>query len=501
MLRNALSLSALGAAVLFVVPGATEASSAAQRSPTASRASSAEVDRTLGLASSRTVRLAIEGLSGGGVRAAFELAGAPAVLDLAPHSVRGAGYRVLEQRADGSLVEVAPEPPRTLRGTVVGSPGSVVAASLLDDGLHARIRLAGGEELWLQPLVGALPGAGFEDHVLFRGDEVLPVGLPCGTDLLAEPRPVPWSGGGGGPVAEGSGVQLAELACDADFEFFSDYGSTGAVQGRIDSVVNTVNLQYEAEVGLSHEITTVIVRTSPSQPYTSTDALTLLDQFMAEWNANQGGVQRDLAQLFTGKAINGGTIGIAYIGVVCNLSFAYSVVESDFNGNFSCATDLTAHEMGHNWNADHCSCTSNTMNPFITCANTFHPSFTIPEITAFRDSRTCLEGGGPGDPPASLHVASIDTGTVNIGQGNKLAQAIVTIVDDQGGAVSGATVMGSFTGDIDENVSAVTNGSGTAVLTTTGSKKGRLRFTFCVEGVSGPLPYVPGDNAETCQDG
>ena len=40
------------------------------------------------------------------------------------------------------------------------------------------------------------------------------------------------------------------------------------------------------------------------------------------------------------------------------------------------------------------------MNPFITCANQFHPKRTIPEIIAFRDSRTCLtECGGGDDPP------------------------------------------------------------------------------------------------------
>ena len=47
------------------------------------------------------------------------------------------------------------------------------------------------------------------------------------------------------------------------------------------------------------------------------------------------------------------TVGIAYVGVVCNLAYAYSVVESDFNNNFGCATDLSAHELGHNWGADH----------------------------------------------------------------------------------------------------------------------------------------------------
>lgn len=39
------------------------------------------------------------------------------------------------------------------------------------------------------------------------------------------------------------------------------------------------------------------------------------------------------------------------------------------------------------------------MNSFITCANQFHPKRTIPEIIAFRDSRSCLTDCGGGDPP------------------------------------------------------------------------------------------------------
>ena len=46
---------------------------------------------------------------------------------------------------------------------------------------------------------------------------------------------------------------------------------------------------------------------------------------------------------------------------------------------FVAATDLSAHELGHNWNAPH-----------FTCANSFHPSLTQPIIEAFRSSRTCL---------------------------------------------------------------------------------------------------------------
>ena len=58
------------------------------------------------------------------------------------------------------------------------------------------------------------------------------------------------------------------------------------------------------------------------------------------------------------------------------------------------ATDLSAHELGHNWGASHCSCSSYTMNASITCANQFNPSLTVPAIIAYRDSVSCLDSCG-----------------------------------------------------------------------------------------------------------
>jgi hypothetical protein len=95
-----------------------------------------------------------------------------------------------------------------------------------------------------------------------------------------------------------------------------------------------------------------------------------------------------MAELFTGRDLSDPVIGIAFAGFVCN-SNAYSVVQNI--GGFSCRTDLTAHELGHNWNANHCSCGGFTMNSALTCANQFSPSFTIQEIISYRETREfCL---------------------------------------------------------------------------------------------------------------
>lgn len=482
---------------LWTIPALLASAAAAQQA-----AASLEVraNQALGLARSQVLPIVAQVGADGLTRAAVEIAGQPAVFELAPVSVRSNDFKLFAQQADGTFVRVAPGPSNTLQGELLGAPGSKVAATVDETGLVARILLADGSEYWVEPLARHVPSAGFEQHVVYATTDVIDNGGLCATDALPNAIQTPaFLSDGSGVQYAGTGASIAELGCDADYEYYLDWGSVGAVQNRIDTVINTINLQYESEVGICHTITTTLVRTSPSQPYTSSDAVTLLNQFRNEWNANQGGIQRDVAQLFTGKEINGGTIGIAWVGAVCS-SYGYGVVQSDFNGGFSCATDLSAHELGHNWNAQHCNCTSNTMNPYITCANTFHPSLTIPTITSFRDSIGCLDGGGdpPGGDPTSVHVASIVPSTAKGSKGKKFARVTVTIEDDQGNPVGGATVNGSFTGDVNESASGTTNGNGQVTLTSNGSKKGKFTFTFCVDSVSAALPYAPGDNAETC---
>ena len=100
--------------------------------------------------------------------------------------------------------------------------------------------------------------------------------------------------------------------------------------------------------------------------------------------------------------------------------------------------------------------------------------------------------------PAEAHVESIVCGTVSGTQGKKYGRASVTIYDNCGDPVSGASVTGAFTGSFNETLSAATDASGVAVLTTTAQAK-LPHFTFCVDDVShATLAYAPADNIETC---
>ena len=347
----------------------------------------------LGLSDGTVFALDIDDTPGVPLEVLIAIDGQAFTLDLVPHSVRSDHYEVLAQVDGGQLVPMPPSPIRTLRGEVRELPGSVVAASRLDDGLHAMILHPQGDRHWIQPVAPHVEGAAENLHIVYHDDDVLETGATCGVNekwLADQPVGEPIGGGGGaggGPC--GGDPAVAEIAFDADFEFYTAWGSSVInVENRINAIINIVNLQYTTEVGIGHAVATIIVRTTAADPYTATTLGGLLTQFRNHWLATMGGIQRDMAELFTGRNLSGGVIGVAFLNGVCN-SNGYSVVEN--LGSTSCATDLSAHEMGHNWSADHCSCPGFTMNSSLTCANQFSPALTIPGIIAFRNTRVCLD--------------------------------------------------------------------------------------------------------------
>jgi hypothetical protein len=103
---------------------------------------------------------------------------------------------------------------------------------------------------------------------------------------------------------------------------------------------------------------------------------------------------------------------------------------------------------------------------------------------------------GPG-PGGKMHVHSIVLSLKTAGP-NNTCKATVTIVDEDGSPVEGATVTGTFSGDASGTVSGVTGADGEVLL----SKlvKGTVTtFTFCVDNVThDSFEYDSAANVETC---
>jgi len=98
--------------------------------------------------------------------------------------------------------------------------------------------------------------------------------------------------------------------------------------------------------------------------------------------------------------------------------------------------------------------------------------------------------------PRTMHVAEITTDKISAGRKKKRGVAVVTIVDEDGAPVSGATVTGDFSGTFDETVTGITNDDGQVFFETQGKTRRHPRVEFCVSDVTGTLTYDPAENAD-----
>ncbi len=121
--------------------------------------------------------------------------------------------------------------------------------------------------------------------------------------------------------------------------------------------------------------------------------------------------------------------------------------------------------------------------------------------TYFLDNLDTYAAGS--QPPAqgtSVQVQSVTTGTAGAGKGKKYGTATVTLVDELGNPVSGATVTGDFSGTLSEtNASAVSDATGSAQLQTSQSASGGVSVNFCVRSVSHPsLSFDSANSVQLC---
>lgn len=207
-------------------------------------------------------------------------------------------------------------------------------------------------------------------------------------------------------VADAMACYEVDLAIASDWLMFDKYGSVDAVENHNIGVINNVQTNYTGVFNHDLEfviVTQFVVTSQNSDPWTtSTNAGTLLDSFTAWGNAGNFGVTFDVGELWTDRDFNGGTIGIAWLGGVCN-SIKYHCLQ-DFSNNADYLRVLTAHEIGHNFNCNHDA--SGCPNSWIMCpsVNTSN-SWSNASITAVNNylpgkiNSNCLTPCGPPPPP------------------------------------------------------------------------------------------------------
>jgi len=166
-------------------------------------------------------------------------------------------------------------------------------------------------------------------------------------------------------VLEGAAMLAMPVTVVTDVEFSDRHGGTTAsvVAGRINLIDGIYADQLGTGIVLHHlEILTdndVLISTDPGTLLSGErdENFNLVpggqpgfQQFMTDgsgWDIPFAG----LAHLFTGKNLNGSTVGIAYLDVLCNSGFGFGV-DQDLTSETT-AMLVAAHELGHNFAAGH----------------------------------------------------------------------------------------------------------------------------------------------------
>lgn len=321
-------------------------------------------------------------------------------------SVRARGFELFTSDSPTDLRPLASPPVRTVRGDLETAKGSEVAGALLETGLHLYVALPDGREFWIEPTPGS------NTHRVTPHESLQDLGFACrihtaGQSHGAAPFGPPFEAACGGDFC------VAQLACDADFEFYESAGnSVASSASRIEMVVNVVNLIYERDVNISHVISAIVVRTAPVYPQFG--CFNLVDEVLMQWLTHHGTIDRDLVHMFSGKENCLGE-GSAYSGfnpgepVVCDENFHYGVSGQDTTTSIAQAALLAAHEVGHNWGARHCACLD---PPFIMHTHVtpqralrFHRTETIPVLLQGRNAAApCLDPGVANDEASRAFV-------------------------------------------------------------------------------------------------
>jgi hypothetical protein len=310
----------------------------------------ASIGDALGLSDFTIVSLEVPAEAGSYVEVPITIDETPTALRLFKHSMRSPDFKVLVSNDTGGLDEAPAPPKHTYRGMLLGVRASRVAASVRDGQVRAWITI--GDKIHaVQPLTDADPSADPSLHVLYGADDLVPGDWSCGVQanlidqVVHEFETMP----------TGGGTKLCEIAFDTDFEYYQQNGqSVPNTIADIELVLNAVENIYIGQVGIEYEITTIIVRTNVNDPYTTFVPETFLSQFQQHWINNQGAVERDVAHLMTGKNLNGSIIGISFGGGICSKIFGYSLSQTKFSNNLAFRAALSAHEIGHDWTAQHC---------------------------------------------------------------------------------------------------------------------------------------------------
>ena len=239
------------------------------------------------------------------------------------------------------------------RGRLNGKAGSWVRI-VMSDGTPQGLIWDGGEMYALEA-----PGdnAVRSDYpIIYRLADtyVTPGTMTCGSSLAGGSASAMYAKLVGElAMAQASGpgaTSEIHLSAIGDFEFSELHGPIADVA--IATRLNNVDGIFSEQLGVQISVETVEVHSDADDPFTGTlVAGDLLDELGLYRRDSPVHSSQGLTHLYTGRNLNGNTVGIAYQNALCSMRFGAGLTE----GRHTPLLDslIAAHEIGHNFGAPH----------------------------------------------------------------------------------------------------------------------------------------------------
>jgi hypothetical protein len=322
-------------------------------------------------------------------------------LVLSRHDIRSPQYRAEEILHSGLAEEVEPSAADTYRGTVPGRPEVEARFTITRDRLEGIV-VTPDEWYFVEPMGNYELEASPSDLVTYSAADVRPGSIgTCGTSLVEKIGKAEQALGPKMMLSAAS-LKVVEVATEADYEYVSAMGGSDEANAAILEILNQVDGIYSSQLSLSLRVSYQHSWATFNDPYVATNASGMLTEFRSYWNQNLASQRYEIAHMWTGKDLDGSTVGIAFQGVVCGVrSYSYGISQRFVNapGKYI----LTAHEIGHNFGASHtedasppqAACSNTIMNSYIGTAANFCP-YSRAEITTYASQHSsCMHDPAP----------------------------------------------------------------------------------------------------------